>query len=134
MLRHVSNLIRTKGANGYLRWNEKTFKKAINQWSTVYVADNADPPEESHAVPHNAGATGSSSAPGAAVGDGWKQSVLSESGISFEVPHGRKLAEPVRQTLRKIHCNLGHPSPADLERFLKLGGVRGETLEAVKWM
>ena len=59
---------------------------------------------------------------------------LGEHGITFEVPHGRKLSEAVRKGLVKAHCNLGHPSKEDLVRFFKIGGARQEVLEAVTWM
>ena len=60
--------------------------------------------------------------------------MLGADGISFRLPPGRKLAEPVQQALKKVHCSLGHPSHKDLSRFLKLGGAKGEVLEAVNWM
>ena len=59
---------------------------------------------------------------------------LASGAISFDVPPGRRLSEPLRQAICKIHCNLGHPSKANMFRFFKLGGVTGEVLEALEWM
>jgi hypothetical protein len=132
MLRQVGNRIRKGHPKDKLRWTEKTLKKAIDQWSAVYVADNAEIREDPSAGAQSSSASGSRGVSALRATSG--QSVLSDSGIVFDVPPGRKLSQPVQQALRKIHCNLGHPSPADLERFLKLGGVQGETLEAIKWM
>ena len=59
---------------------------------------------------------------------------LSSEGVSFEVPPGRRVSEAVRRGLVKAHCNLGHPSVADLQRLLKLGGAKQEVIEAAGWM
>ena len=62
------------------------------------------------------------------------RSGLARDGVTFEVPPGRKLSSEIREGLKKAHCNLGHPSKADLQRFLKLGGAKQEVVEAVNWM
>ena len=104
MLRHVSARIRKDGANPQLRWSEKGLKKAIDQWSAAYAVEQ--PPEEPDAemessenAPDQGGVSSSTTRP-----------TLASDGISFDVPKGRKLSEPIRRSLKKIHCNLGHPS------------------------
>ena len=62
------------------------------------------------------------------------RSSLAHDGIRFEVPRGRKLRAEIREGLKKAHCNLGHPSKKDLQRFLRLGGAKQEVIEAVDWM
>ncbi len=133
MLRKVSNMIRKDGPNRGLRWNEKHLKHAIDRWNAVYVGEN-QPLQDLDATSIEGQPSGSV-ADGAMTGGGNKVAKkLNGDGISFNVPRGRKLSEPVKQALKRIHCNLGHPSKADLERFLKLGGVTGESLEALNWM
>ena len=56
------------------------------------------------------------------------------AGISFLVPKGRKLDGTTKGLLRKLHCNLGHPSKIDLQRFMRAAGARQELIEAVGWM
>ncbi|OLP79805.1 hypothetical protein AK812_SmicGene39865 [Symbiodinium microadriaticum] len=46
----------------------------------------------------------------------------------------RRVSEAVRRGLVKAHCKLGHPSVADLQRLLKLGGAKQEVIEAAGWM
>ena len=69
-----------------------------------------------------------------AASDPTSESRLSSEGISFEVPDGRRVSDAVKSGLIKAHCNLGHPSVADLQRFLKLGGAKKEVIEAAGWM
>ena len=59
---------------------------------------------------------------------------LGSDGVTFNVPEGRSLPQPLRQALRKVHINLGHPSVADLQRFLRLGGAKKELVEAAAWI
>jgi hypothetical protein len=59
---------------------------------------------------------------------------LAGDGIVFEVPPGHKLDGVVKGLIKKIHCNLGHPSKDDLKRFLKRGGSSPEVLQAVDWV
>ena len=137
-LRKVSARLR-KGVGNVvgLRWNEKQLKRALEKWNAVYVGASA-PSQDSLGAPQPANegpsADGTGEETGAMEIDEGADRELSKEGIRFLVPKGRKLSEPVKQALKRIHCNLGHPSRADLERFLKLGGVSGEVVEAVGWM
>ena len=124
------------------RWSEKQIKKGVERLHAVYVSGSpadpqsdmpiADAPEDVEMPAFGDGqlvATGSGDgAPSAALRTG-----LHSGGVSFEIPKGRKFSEGIQQALRKVHCNLGHPSKADLERSLKLGGAKQEVLEAVSW-
>ena len=82
-----------------------------------------------------------------AVGDGEPDEVVEEKetcekvnvfmmgdGIVFEIPKEKKLDGPHRAALKKIHCNLGHPSEGDLKRFLKNANAPSEMIEAIKWL
>ena len=44
------------------------------------------------------------------------------------------MSEAVRRGLVKARCNLGHPSVADIQQFLKHGGAKQEVIEAAGWM
>ena len=59
---------------------------------------------------------------------------IPKQGVHFQAPPGRRLNPSLKSTLRKLHCNLGHPSSSDLKRFLKAGGTHPEFLEAAKWL
>ena len=133
MLRKISSLLRKGGPKEGLRWNEKQLKNAIDRWSAVYVAEN-QPLQDLDAASIEGQPSRSVADDAMTGGSAQVEKKLHGDGISFKVPPGRKLSEPVKQALKRIHCNLGHPSKADLERFLKLGGVTGEILEALNWM
>ena len=128
-----------------LRWSEKAILRSLRQWSAVYAQEGMEGSEgenEDVDMPHvlEEPNTGSLGAPG----DGAVEqpgppreavrSGLSSDGITFEVPSGRRLEDAVKQGLIRAHCNLGHPSPADLQRFLKLGGAEQHVVEPVSWM
>ena len=160
MLRGLSARIRNlqRAANGKLlsrearenlkslRWSEKTVKRALDKWSAVLLSSEAS--AEAKAFPTQA--LGSGSAPPlqdrgdvemridreheAREVDASLRTELHSDGISFEVPQGKHVSEAMKQALKEMHCNLGHPSRADLERFLKLGGAKQEAIEAVGWM
>ena len=148
MLRSVLNRIK-KGEKSEvirdLRWTEKTASKALLRWSVIFAADQPNGNGQSSDTPMPDPLEDSREGrdeliPSAdrrqedGVDEHRMRPGLSSDGISFEVPRGRKLSEGIRQGLRKAHCNLGHPSRSDLERFLKLGGARQEVIEAVGWM
>ena len=92
MLRWVSTRIRKDGHTAQLRWSEKSLKKAIDQWSAVFVNESPnvqDPPELQQSI--------AASEPDGApddpmMGDGRE---LHPEGITFQVPAGRKLSEPI---------------------------------------
>lgn len=109
-------------------------KRALKRFDVLNELDGLCPKESAETTIFVVGREGASSsqARGPEPADDF-QAIASE-GIFYEVAQGRKLSEPLKQALCKVHCNLGHPSTRDLERFLKLGGVTGETLEALKWM
>ena len=148
MLRHVIKRIRNSDRTEVikdLRWTEKTASKALARWSVIFTTDQPHEPGQSSDTPmpnpledRQVVGEGQIAKPSSGELDGAHEhrlrSGLSSDGISFEVPPGRKLSEGIRQGLRKAHCNLGHPSKADLERFLKLGGAKQEVIEAVSWM
>ena len=146
LLRRISTRIRqTKNQNNRqgetldLRWSEKTVKQALERWNAVFVneqegagSSSSDAPmpsvPEDAELPHKH-PVGCREAQRRGLRTG-----LHSDGISFEVPAGRVLRDEVKEALRKVHCNLGHPSPADLARFMKLGGAKQEAIEAISWM
>ena len=65
---------------------------------------------------------------------GYEPAGIPEDGVSFLVPKGKKLDKTTRSLLRRIHCNLGHPSAKDLQRFMQAAGVRQELIEAGSWL
>lgn len=138
MLRVVGLRIKQGGPTSALRWSEKSLKKAIDRWNAVFAVQSSanpeDPDEPMPSVQLGDGESGNAAEGGLPVRRSTPGKSLAAGGIRFEVPPGRKLSDPVRQSLCKIHCNLGHPSKADMLRFLKLGGVTGEVLEAIEWM
>ena len=91
-------------------------KRALKRFDALHELDGPRPKEPAETTIFVVGREGASSsqARGPEPADDF-QAIASE-GIFYEVAH------------------LGHPSTRDLERFLKLGGVTGETLEALKWM
>ena len=122
-----------------LRWNEKNIAKALARWSAVFaVGSNPETPQP------DAPMTGTLEDSGGEEemipddvdlgGEHPLRSSLAHDGIRFEVPPGRKLNVEIREGLKKAHCNLGHPSKKDLQRFLRLGGAKQEVIEAVDWM
>ena len=148
MLRSVLNRIKRAEEHAVikdLRWSERTASKALARWSVVFAADQPSgngqssdapmiPPVEDPKAEDDVEMPLSAQQPGEGVAEHRLRSGLSSDGISFEVPQGRKLSEGIKQGLRKAHCNLGHPSKSDLERFLRLGGAKQEVIEAVSWM
>eukprot|EP00439_Symbiodinium_sp_Y106_P014302 s656_g2.t1 len=135
MLRNVAARIRRRKRLGEddvsdLRWSERTIAKALKRWNVVFVQGdeghvNSDSDEEM--IPDmDVEQPAASTQP--------VKSRLSSEGISFEVPDGRRVSDAVKSGLIKAHCNLGHPSVADLQRFLKLGGAKKEVIEAAGWM
>lgn len=103
-----------------LRWSKRRFGKVLAQW--VGVTDAAgrsgDPPDVEME--------------GSVQKD--LEEVIPSEGISFRIPSGRWLSPVIKSTLRKVHCNLGHPSKEDLKRFLKTGGAHLELVEAAEWI
>ena len=59
---------------------------------------------------------------------------MAGQGVVFMVPPNQKLDEVARGTLKRIHCNLGHPCPEELKRFLRRAGASEELVKAVDWM
>ena len=133
MLRHVSNRIKKGGGDTKdLRWNERQLQKQLKQWQSVYAVEQ--PVGEHSASSGERPANLEDSRDEPMVATSTDRAGLSGEGISFDVPSGRRLDESERQALRKLHCNLGHPSARDLERFMRLAGVKQNLLEAVGWM
>ena len=99
-----------------LRWTEKSVERALKDPNSVFVQET-----------HRAGGEGAdrSSDQVAEIGN---------SGVTFEVPAGRKLEQPLRNALAKVHSNLGHPSRQDLQRFLRSAGASQELIEACGWL
>ena len=133
MLRSVLNRIKKGEKNEVikdLRWTGKTASKALARWSVIFAADQPGErgqlsdapishPLEDQRAPDDVEMPLAKQQREDA--EHRMRSGLSCDGISFEVPKGRKLSEGIKQGLRKAHCNLGHPSKSDLERFLRLG-------------
>ena len=148
MLRSVAARIRRgvhseNSAVTDLRWSEKTVAKALKRWHAVFAQEDgemeSDGDEEMIPDPQEPNPSGDRRSRDAVVEQPAPpiQSVrsgLSSEGVSFEVPPGRRVSDAVKRGLVKAHCNLGHPSVADLQRFLKLGGARQEVVEAAGWM
>ena len=118
------------------KWSEKSVEKALKAWNVVFAVGSGDSAtgtpihelcEDSVDGLHRPGEA--EQAPAAPLRSG-----LESDGITFEIPTGRRLNASVQQALKRIHCNLGHPSRADMQRFLKLGGAKQEVLEAFNWM
>ena len=100
-----------------LRWTEETIEKALNAHNSVFAADGQiDETVDAHGQEHRASAD------------------IGQSGVTFEVPEGRKLDAGLRSALAKIHANLGHPSVQDLQRFLRGAGATQEMIEATSWL
>ena len=122
-----------------LRWNEKNIAKALARWSAVFaVGSSADAPQPDAPM---TGPLEDSDGDEELIEDNGDpdpghslRSSLAHDGIRFEIPPGRKLSAEVKEGLKKAHCNLGHPSKKDLQRFLRLGGAKQEVVEAVDWM
>lgn len=58
--------------------------------------------------------------------------VMGKLGVVFRVTSG--LPRVMKNTLKKLHANLGHPGKDDMKRFLRNAGVENEMIEAVDWM
>lgn len=59
---------------------------------------------------------------------------LPSHGIVFQIPPGKRLDKGSQNILKKLHCNLGHPSTRDLQRFMHNAGAKQELVEAVGWL
>ena len=150
MLRSLAARIRSRIHAGDrsvqdLRWSEKAILRSLKQWSAVYAQEGVEGSEsegEDVDMPHTSeepnprslGHPGDAAVERPGPPRESVRSGLSSDGITFEVPSGRHLEDSVKQGLIRAHCNLGHPSPADLQRFLKLGGAKQHVVEAVSWM
>ncbi|CAE7631963.1 RE1 [Symbiodinium sp. CCMP2592] len=142
MLRQVAARIRNPRNRQVirdLRWNEKNISKALARWSAVFAVDSSGGGDaHSDAPMHDPleDETDQELLAADRVDQGGEplRSDLAYDGVKFEVPSGRRLSPEIKEGLRKAHCNLGHPSKADLKRFLKLGGAKQEVVEAVDWM
>ena len=122
-----------------LRWNEKNVSRALARWSSVFAvgsfSESQQPDMQIHEpLEDSDGDEEMIPASPDDDGDVPLRSGLAHDGITFEVPPGRKLSLEIREGLKKAHCNLGHPSKSDLQRFLRLGGAKQEVVEAVDWM
>ena len=150
LLRSLAARIRNRVQSGNrpvtdLRWSEKMVMRSLEKWSAVFAqegeetGEHDDEDEEMIPVleepnPRSSTSSGDGAVEQPAPPRQAVQSGLSSNGICFEVPPGRRLQESVKHGLIKAHCNLGHPSQADLQRFLKLGGAKQEVVEAVSWL
>ena len=143
LLRHIAARIRSNGKSELvkdLRWNEKNISKALSRWSSVFAVGSSareDPTTDQPMSEPLEDTDGDEEliedSPMDEDGAGLRTG-LAHDGISFDIPPGRRLSAEVREGLKKAHCNLGHPSCQDLQRFLKLGGAKQEVVEAVSWM
>lgn len=106
-----------------LKWQPKTVKKVATQ--SVGAVDDGSSPMETGPSPSSADPSS---------GHQGSSQKFGSLGIQFDVPKGRWLAPGIKSTLRKLHANLGHPSVADLQRFLRAAGVEQEMLDAVEWI
>ena len=142
MLRQVAARIRGSEQRELirdLRWNEKNIAKALSRWSVVFaVGSNEETPQPDTPMPSTLEESDGDEEliedSGEQPGSHPLRSSLAHDGIRFEVPKGRKLCTEIKEGLKKAHCNLGHPSKKDLQRFLRLGGAKQEVIEAVEWM
>ena len=142
MLRQVAARIRRSDQQELvrdLRWNEKNIAKALARWSAVFAVgsrDEAPQPDAPMTSPleDSDGDEEMIQDAGEPVSSSSLRSSLAHDGVRFEVPQGRKLSTEIKEGLKKAHCNLGHSSKKDLQRFLRLGGAKQEVVEAVEWM
>ena len=141
----IRNKVRTDDRDIHdLRWNEKNVAKALKRWHAVFAQEGEiedDEQSDEEMIPHSEEPRdtdmrnpGDENVERSVPPTEQVKSRLSTEGVAFEVPPGKHLSEGVREGLIKAHCNLGHPSPSDLERLLKLGGARQDVVEAVRWM
>ena len=131
IIRMLGNRLRNKeGDKTESRWSKRVIESKLREWQSCYAVDNPaleDPSAASgNAVKAESG-TDMQDMEALDVG-------LNEEGISFDVPKGRKLSTELRRSLRRLHCNLGHPGSRDFERFLRLGGAKQELVEASSWL
>ena len=66
--------------------------------------------------------------------ESYEPAEIPPEGIVFNIPQGRKLETVTKSLLRKLHCNLGHPSKSDLQRFMRNAGAKQELVEAAGWI
>eukprot|EP00439_Symbiodinium_sp_Y106_P086349 s133_g32.t1 len=124
MLRKVAAMIRFSQDPELirdLRWNEKNVSKALARWSAVFAVESleGDQPSDAAMNPPLEDSDGDEEMIPEPSGENMDQplrSGLAHDGVTFEVPPGRKLSSEIREGLKKAHCNLGHPSKADLQR------------------
>ena len=126
-----------------VKWSEKTVNRAMKAWNVVFAVGSQSSAAASApiGVPCEDDLAAGPQEPGRLAAGAPMQmeppplrTGLESDGIMFEIPPGRRLESSVQQALKRVHCNLGHPSKADMERFLKLGGAKQEVLEALSWM
>lgn len=103
-----------------LVWKHDKLKSVRDQVQQVFVGNASDVKMEEEEEKE--------------VGGSGSGDHLFSDGITFEVPEGRKLDPGVRSVIRKLHCNLGHPSVKDMQRFMRNGGAPQEMVEAVGWL
>ena len=104
LLRAVQKRIRSdKESRIPLRWSERKIQRTLQHW--VGAVETANQPQDVTMDEEEL------------IRDD-EDGRLGEDGVMFNVPSGRLLSKPLRQALRKIHLNLGHPSVSDLQRFL----------------
>ena len=102
-----------------LKWSHDSVRKILED-NHVFAADDADrviaDPEEDEAM------------------EQYEPADIPPEGITFDIPKGRKLESTTKSLLRKLHCNLGHPSKVDLQRFMRNAGAKQELVEAAGWI
>lgn len=111
LLMSVKKRLGKPGEAKELKWTQQSISKALERVNSVLVQDGNV--EESAETPHQ---------------------VIEPGGVSFEVPAGQKLDATTKSVLRKIHCNLGHPSTSDLQRFLRGAGAHEDLIRAAEWL
>eukprot|EP00438_Fugacium_kawagutii_P019541 Skav235674 [mRNA] locus=scaffold358:1207972:1219069:- [translate_table: standard] len=97
--------------NHGLKWTDHSVDKVLAQVNAVFVQGDADMEDD----------------PGEGQG---QNSQIHPSGVTFNIPAGRKLDQAAQSMLRKLHCNLGHPHKSDMQRFLRGAGASQDMVEA----
>ena len=121
LLRAVKRRLADGNQHGTLSWGTRKVDELLGNHEKVVCAVESDRAQS----PDGADAVG---------GDPYESSTINPSGIDFVVPPGQKLDKTVQGLLRKLHCNLGHPSQSDLQRFMRSAGASQDLVQAVGWL
>ena len=134
-----------------LRWSERAVNRAMKQWDHVHTTlVSASSPRQDQDQSSSAGhalnideqrgkrversrePTDGDVLPSGEAIRGPR--VVGSEGVFFEIPTGRTLKPEYQAALKKIHMNLGHPSPYEIKRVLRHANAHAELVEASQWL